>query len=199
MSRKGNDRNSPAGRLRIVAGKWRSRLLPIVDHPDLRPTSARIRETLFNWLSPNIAGARCLDLFAGTGALGFEALSRGASQVEFVENARHVASQLRDNAATLDADGAKIHEVDAFRYLASCDESDFDIVFLDPPFANNNLEELCRLLADSSILALDCRIYLEQISAEAVPELPAGWKILREKTAGNVRYALVSNNMQRKK
>lgn len=197
MSRKGNDKRSPSGRLRIVAGKWRSRLLPIVDYPGLRPTSARVRETLFNWLNPVIEGASCLDLFAGSGALGFEALSRGASRVDFVENAPRVAAMLRSNITTLDADGAYVHEIDAFEYLVAVGKPAFDIVFLDPPFANNQLKELCRLLSGNNVLAPDCRIYLEQEGADALPGLPEGWKILREKTAGNVRYALVTNKIKR--
>src|SRR5210317_1361034 len=133
------------GRLRIVAGKWRSRLLDIADVPGLRPTSERIRETLFNWLAPSIQGARCLDLFAGTGALGFEALSRGATLVIFVENSRRAARAIEKSAQILDAAGAVVHRGDANDYLRDAAPASFDIVFLDPPFADDRLEELCGL------------------------------------------------------
>ena len=121
------------GRLRIVAGKWRSRLLDIADVPGLRPTSERIRETLFNWLAPSIQGARCLDLFAGTGALGFEALSRGSTSVVFVENSRRAARAIEKSTKILDATGAVVHQGDAADYVRTAAPASFDIVFLDPP------------------------------------------------------------------
>ena len=111
-------RGSPSGRLRIVAGKWRSRLLPVANEPGLRPTSERIRETLFNWLAPVIEGARCLDLFAGTGALGLEALSRGASAVMFVEKAKTAVAGLNASIRELPADGATVKQADALTWLA---------------------------------------------------------------------------------
>ena len=109
--------NSPPGRLRIVAGKWRSRRLEIADVPGLRPTSERVRETLFNWLAPSIEGSHCLDLFAGTGALGLEALSRGAAGAVFVENSRRAASTLKQNIELLDADNAELVAAEATTYL----------------------------------------------------------------------------------
>ncbi len=135
-----NDKGSPSGRLRIVAGKWRSRRLPVAEEPGLRPTSARIRETLFNWLASTIEGSTCLDLFAGTGALGFEALSRGAREVVFVEKTARAAAALEECVKVLEATGALIHQVDAISYLKSEPEP-FDIVFLDPPFADDLLED----------------------------------------------------------
>ena len=186
-----NDRSSPPGRLRIVAGKWRRRLLKIASVPGLRPTSERIRETLFNWLTPRIPGARCLDLFAGTGALGFEALSRGARSVTFVEKSR-VASKVLDEAAVeLGATGVTVKNIDADSYLRSEIDEKFDLVFLDPPFADDSLAELCRLLADSGCVAPGAQVYLEQQKMHTPPELPATWVIGNEKTAGNVRYSLV--------
>ena len=186
-----NDRGSPSGRLRIVAGKWRSRLLPVADEPGLRPTSERIRETLFNWLAPTIEGSRCLDLFAGSGALGLEALSRGAGEVVFVENSARTATVLEESVNMLEASGARIHKADAIRYLKSAPEP-FDIVFLDPPFAADLLEDLCRLLSEGNWLAEGARVYLEQDRERPLPELPDGWTILNDKTAGQVRYALVT-------
>lgn len=183
--------SSPPGRLRIVAGKWRSRLLQIEDAPGLRPTSARIRETLFNWLEPRIAGARCLDLFAGTGALGLEALSRGAHSVVFVENSGRAMRTLQKSVVTLDARDALLRQMDAFDFLRASTDGPFDIVFLDPPFAADKLDELCRLLAEGSLLAASALIYLEEDRGRKATDLPQGWRTLKTKNAGNVRYALV--------
>ena len=191
-TRRRNANGSPSGQLRIVAGKWRSRLLPVADEPGLRPTSERIRETLFNWLTPDIHGMRCLDLFAGSGALGFEALSRGAASVVFVEKAAGVAKTLRVSIGTLDAGDATVVQTDAHGFLTSDIPQKFDLVFLDPPFADDLLEDLCRLLAGSGCLAAGARIYLEQERNQTVPTLPKGWAFIREKTTGNVRYSLVS-------
>jgi len=173
-SQKRKTRGSPSGRLRIVAGKWRSRLLPVADVEGLRPTSERVRETLFNWLTPFIEGASCLDLFAGTGALGYEALSRGARSADLVENAPAAVAVLRE---ILRSRGIR---------------KEFDIVFLDPPFVDDRYEELCRLLAERSWLSRGAHVYLEQDRNQPVPELPQGWQLQREKTAGNVRYSLIS-------
>jgi 16S rRNA (guanine966-N2)-methyltransferase len=184
-------RGAPPGRLRIVAGKWRSRLLPVADVAGLRPTSERVRETLFNWLAPVIDGARCLDLYAGSGALGIEAMSRGAASVEFVENSRLAASTLRDSIEVLAATNAIVREVDARAFLKTGCRVPFNLVFLDPPFATDCHEELCRLLADHGWLAKGAQVYLEQHSSQQLPELPDGWVLLKEKTAGNVRYSLI--------
>jgi len=181
---------SKSGRLRIVAGNWRSRLLDIADVEGLRPTSERIRETLFNWLAPNLHGARCLDLFAGTGALGLEALSRGAGTVVFVERSSDAARQLQANIDLLDATGASVHKQDALSFLESGTPDRFDVVFLDPPFAADMLEETCRLLADSGILADDALVYLEQDRSRPEIALPETWRVTKNKTAGNVRYRL---------
>jgi len=164
--------------------------LEIADAPGLRPTSERIRETLFNWLAPSIAGARCLDLFAGSGALGLEALSRGAASCAFVDNSATVIAALRKNVATLDANGADIHKIDAIEYLKGLDKSEFDIVFLDPPFATDMYADLCRLLVERSLLKEGARIYIEEGRSTPATVLPEGWQILHTKTAGNVRYSL---------
>jgi len=190
-SRGRNDRGSPSGRLRIVAGKWRSRLLPVADEPGLRPTSERIRETLFNWLAPAIEGSRCLDLYAGSGALGLEALSRGAGEVVFVEISADAATVLEQSVAELDAVGAQVQKTDALSYLQR-DVEPFDIVFLDPPFAADSLEDLCRLLDQRDWLAAGARVYLEQDHGRPLPRLPDGWTVLKQKTAGKVRYTLVT-------
>jgi len=182
-----------SGRLRIVAGNWRSRLLDIADVPGLRPTSERIRETLFNWLAPRINGARCLDLFAGTGALGLEALSRGAGSVVFVEQSVRAAEMLRGNVKTLNADGAVVLQMDALDYLRGERIECFNLVFLDPPFEADLIDELCRLLAERQMLANDACVYLEQDRSAPEPDLPEGWQVLKSKTAGNVRYMLVQH------
>lgn len=178
------------GRLRIVAGIWRSRLLDIADVEGLRPTSERIRETLFNWLVPHIQGARCLDLYAGTGALGLEALSRGAASAVFVEASPVAERQLKMNTGLLDASGATVLRMDALDYLAGKPDERFDIVFLDPPFAADLLDETCRLMAEQPLLADGALVYLEQDRGKAEPQLPDAWRVLKDKTAGNVRYML---------
>ncbi len=180
-----------AGRLRIVAGNWRSRLLDIADVEGLRPTSERIRETLFNWLASGIHGKRCLDLFAGTGALGLEALSRGAGEVVFVEKAPRAARTLARNIETLDAKGATVLQQDAEDFLDTRGTAPFDIIFLDPPFAEGVLGELCRLIEERGLLVDDGLVYLEQDRARETAALPDNWRVLKNKTAGNVRYMLV--------
>ena len=180
------------GRLRIVAGNWRSRLLEIADVDGLRPTSERIRETLFNWLAPRIAGARCLDLFAGTGALGLEALSRGAAEAVFVEKSAIAVASLKNNIVTLGASAAIVHNSDANAFLLTEDGGKFDIVFLDPPFAADMLGDLCRLLDEASVLARGAQIYIEEDRSRPKVNLPEGWQVTRSKQAGNVRYSLVT-------
>ena len=188
-------KKSPGGQLRIVAGNWRSRLLQIADVDGLRPTSERIRETLFNWLAPRLHGARCLDLCAGTGALGLEALSRGASAVVFVERSAMAAKVLRDNADSLDATNAEIVNADARAYLGGAGPVPFDIVFLDPPFKAELYDELCRLLAKPGWLAANARIYIERDKDHSSLSLPEGWRVLQSKTAGSVHYALATTEV----
>ena len=179
------------GRLRIVAGNWRSRLLEIADVPGLRPTAERIRETVFNWLTPHLAGARCLDLFAGTGALGLEALSRGAADVLFIETSPIAVRSLLKNIASLQATNATVRRADAVNYLQHPGADQFEIVFLDPPFTDDLHGDLCKLLDESSILATDALVYIEEDRAKPEVALPPDWQILKTRTAGNVRYSLV--------
>jgi 16S rRNA (guanine966-N2)-methyltransferase len=190
MAKRQHSDKSRAGRLRIVAGNWRSRLLDIADVEGLRPTSERIRETLFNWLAPHIHGARCLDLYAGTGALGLEALSRGAASAVFVERDPVAEQQLRKNIAVLGAECAEVISTGALEFLESAAPTPFNIVFLDPPYAGNLLGETCRLLVERRQLAEDALIYLEDERSRGEPDLPPGWKVVKNKTAGNVRYML---------
>ncbi len=157
----------------------------------LRPTSERIRETLFNWLAPTLSGASCLDLFAGTGALGIEALSRGAGRAVFVEKSPVAARTLKANLELLEAGDATVFERDAMEFLKSGSADRYDIVFLDPPFAEDMLGELCRLLAGQELLAPNASVYIEQARSKPQVEMPQGWQVIKNKTAGNVRYMLV--------
>ena len=192
LAKRNAENKSQPGRLRIVAGNWRSRVLEIADVPGLRPTSARIRETVFNWLAPRLAGARCLDLFAGTGALGLEALSRGAEHCTLVEKSATAATTLRQNVGLLKASGAEVVEMDALKFLQQSDSDQFDLVFLDPPFAADLSSDLCRLLDAGSMLADGARVYIEEDRSKPAVELPKHWQVLKIKKAGNVRYSLVA-------
>ena len=156
--------------------------------PGLRPTGDRIRETLFNWLQPVIQGARCLDLFAGSGALGIEAASRGAREVVMVDTAGSVIRQLEQNKTQLDLAQISIVRADALQFLEQA-ASPFDVVFLDPPFSGELLQPICQRL-DMGWLSDNARIYLEEDISRTFPTLPDGWTLLREKTAGQVRYGL---------
>ena len=187
-----SNKKSPAGQLRIVAGNWRSRRLEIAEVPGLRPTSARVRETLFNWLAPTIANSRCLDLCAGTGALGLEALSRGAAETVFVESSSRALAALRRNIATLDASGASVVAGDACDYLQSAATECFDVVFLDPPFSAGLHAQLCRLMTERNWLSQNARIYIELDKSDDDSFLPPDWKVLKDKKAGNVRYLLAT-------
>jgi 16S rRNA (guanine966-N2)-methyltransferase len=195
-ARKTKDKKkSSAGQLRIVAGIWRSRLLQIADVPGLRPTPERIRETLFNWLAPSIHGAKCLDLCAGTGALGLEALSRGAGELVFVERSAVAFKTLKSNIALLGEPNADVLNLDAQQYLNGPSTGAFDIVFLDPPFAADLYDELCRLLVEQRWLADDARIYIEMDKDQPELSLPPGWQVLKNKTAGKVRYMLAATDV----
>ncbi len=188
------DHRSPRGSVRIIGGRWRGRRVSIVDSADLRPTPDRVRETLFNWLVPAVAGARCLDLYAGTGVLGLEALSRGAASCWFVERNAEAARAIETALQTLGGqDNARhaVHKVDVRRWLESPAPDSFDIVFLDPPYATGPLAELCTLLA-RGWLAPRGFVYLETARNHAFPALPETWQWHREAEAGDVRYGLAT-------
>jgi len=178
--------------IRIIAGEYRGRKLVFPSTDGLRPTSERVRETLFNWLQPILPGASCLDLFAGSGALGLEAASRGARRVVMLEKSAKVVAQIAGNISLLDAQGVEIHCADALQWLNSSSRP-FDIVFLDPPFADDLLQESCRLLDQGGWLGPNARIYIEMGEGKALPELPKNWSPLRRKKAGQVCYYLFSS------
>lgn len=180
-----------AGQLRIIAGEWRSRRLPVPDAPGLRPTPDRVRETLFNWLAAMLPGARCLDLFAGSGALGLEALSRGAGHCLFVESSRSVAAQLSRNIEVLGAtDRARVHCGDALALLAGPPDRPYDLVFLDPPFNQQWVIRCLPALVEHGWLGERAWVYLETGVNEPATALPAEWQLHREKVAGQVSYRL---------
>lgn len=175
-------------RIRITGGEWRSRLVQVVDATGLRPTPDRVRGTLFNWLGQDLAGRRCLDLFAGSGILGFEAASRGAAAVTLVERDQRVFAALRQNAATLGGGRLDVVRGDALEFAASAARQGrlFDLVFLDPPYRQGLLERAWPLLP--AITAPDARLYVE---AEAPVEPPAPWRVARQGKAGQVCYHLL--------
>jgi len=176
-------------KVRIIGGQWRSRQLHFIDAPSLRPTPSRVRETLFNWLQDDIPGRRCLDLYAGSGALGFEAASRGAKSVIAVENNLQACQSLKANANTLAASQIKIVNKDVFRYLAGDAES-ADVVFIDPPFGLNLVNQTCRWLEDKLWLSEQAKIYIESEKSLKLENLPENWRLLKSKTAGEVGYHL---------
>jgi len=175
--------------LRIIGGRWRGRKIRFPAGSMIRPTPDRVRETLFNWLAPVVQGARCLDLFAGSGALGFESLSRGATSAVLVEHDAAVVAQLRSVAQTLSADSAFIVQADAPGWLARTGEP-FDIVFLDPPFGSGLLPGLLQQLDRGGWLAPGAMVYIECRGAEGTPSLPSGWHMHRSGRAGDVGYHL---------
>ncbi|HUO44467.1 MAG TPA: 16S rRNA (guanine(966)-N(2))-methyltransferase RsmD [Burkholderiales bacterium] len=180
----------PANRVRIVGGVWRSRILSFTPRPDLRPTPDRVRETLFNWLGQDLTGKICLDLFAGSGALGFEAASRGAGRVTMVERDARVFEALRENAAVLDARAVELRRADALEFLRA-DRGRYDVVFVDPPFRSNALPQVLALLP--SRLAPQALVYVEMPRAAPVA---AGWQAWRHGRAGSVIYQLLKRTAE---
>ena len=187
--------NSGSSSVRIVGGLLRGSRLAVADRDGLRPTPDRVRETLFNWLAPVIAGARCLDLFAGTGALGIEALSRRAASCIFIERDRTLAQDLRDNLARLQVQGARVGEGDALGWLAQ-PATPVDIVFLDPPFAADLWESAAQALEQGGWLRAGALVYVES-DQQSVLRLPATWTLHREGRAGAVRFALYRRDAAR--
>lgn len=198
MPRRNNHRpRKPLGAgtstVRIIGGTWRGRKLSFPETEGLRPTPDRVRETLFNWLQGYLPGARCLDLFSGSGALGLEALSRGAASVTFVDQATEVVNHLRSNIHQLKAQNAEVVAASAVNWLDSRqpdEEIRYDLVFMDPPFHKGLVEPVCEMLERRNLLREDAMIYIETERSLALDRLPASWRLHREKTAGQVTYRL---------
>ena len=186
-------RGAPARTLRIIGGAWRGRRLRFPPSPEIRPTPDRVRETLFNWLAARVPGARCLDLFAGSGALGLEALSRGAAHVTFVEHDLAAASEIRARLAQWGAHEATVERTDARGFLERQPTAPFDIVFLDPPFDSKLLEAAAARLEQGGWLADEALVYVE-CPSDAQASVPAGWIPLKAKRAGEVGYHLYSRS-----
>lgn len=184
-------RQPPAdGVVRVIGGQWRGRKLPFYSAEGLRPTGDRIRETLFNWLAPYIAGAHCLDLFAGSGALGLEALSRGAASCDFVDTDPRSIEQIGRHLGTLACPLGKTHRQSAQQFLTAHSQP-WDIVFLDPPFNKNLLPPILEHF-DTGLSSVDY-LYIEVAKDETYPTL-SHWQELKQKTSGQVRYSLWQNN-----
>jgi 16S rRNA (guanine966-N2)-methyltransferase len=175
-----------SNRVRIISGNWRGRKLAFPDSEGLRPTPDRLRETLFNWLAPSLPGAHCLDLFAGSGALGFEAASRGAARVVMVDDKIEVIRALRGNSEKLSASNIVIVHRDAAGFLSDCSER-FDVMFLDPPFqASGLLSRSIDAVRASDLLNAGALVYLEWPVTLPEPDVPPDWALVRRKSAGQV-------------
>lgn len=191
-----NKKQSPSsttgakGYVRIIGGDWRGRKLPVLEHDGLRPTGDRARETLFNWLQFELAGAVCLDAFAGTGALGFEALSRGASQVTLIEKSTQAARQLQANADLLNAPQAHVLAMDALSYLAQQTQQTYGVVFIDPPFHQGLVQPTLDALFNQAWLKSEAWIYIEQEKMADLPKLPENWSCYREKTTAQTYFSV---------
>lgn len=183
------NKTNKAGNLRIIGGIWRGRKLGFPEVEGLRPTGDRVRETVFNWLQPMLGGSRCLDLFAGSGALGLEAASRGAGEVVLVETDRSAYQLLQSNLTVLNASQCQIFHGRAEQFLASQKQA-FDVVFIDPPYQSNMWTQIAQLLTEQALLNDGARIYLEYPRRQDMPDLPSSWHLLREKKAGDVKYCL---------
>ena len=183
--------STPSGQIRIIAGDWRRRILSFPAVDGVRPTPDRVRETLFNWLANEVAGARCLDLFAGSGALGMEALSRGAEAAVFVDASRALSRALKDNLRTLGATTAEVHNLDTRAFLENeRPGTPFQIVFLDPPFRQGWIAPLTEMLSSDGWVEPGSWVYLEHERELERPPVPANWHLSRRKSAGQVTYSL---------
>lgn len=181
--------STPSGKVRIIGGKWRGRRLPVLAGPGLRPTTDRVRETLFNWLAPMIQGCRCLDCFAGSGVLGLEALSRYAAAATLLESEQHVVRQLISNLDLLKAENGQVIHTDTLNWLTQLGQP-YDLVFLDPPFRRGLLAASAHLLEQKNWLADEAWIYVETEVENIAIDFPTNWQLHREKTAGQVVYRL---------
>ncbi|MDH3343572.1 MAG: 16S rRNA (guanine(966)-N(2))-methyltransferase RsmD [Gammaproteobacteria bacterium] len=185
---------SERGQLRIIAGSWRGRKLGFLDREGLRPTTDRVRETVFNWLQVDLPGSRCLDLFAGSGALGLEAASRGASKVVLVDKDIETVDMLKKNIDLLSARQSAAVCSDAISFLQSCDFM-FDVVFLDPPYRLDVIAQCCELLENKQCLSDHAKIVIECDTSKEIKGLPDNWQCQKRKTAGQAAYHLFTREM----
>lgn len=181
--------NKSSGNIRIIAGKHRGRKLPVIDAEGLRPTTDRVKETVFNWLMPYVQGSHCLDCFAGAGSLGFEALSRHAEHVTFLELNKQAAKQLIANKQLLGATNCEVFQTNTLEFLSTSASKQYDLIFIDPPFRQGLVEKVSNLLA-SGWLAPQAIIYLEQEAEATSTMLPDNWQPIKNKTMGQVSYQL---------
>lgn len=182
-----------SNKIRIIGGEWRSRQIVFDDTPGLRPTPGRLRETVFNWLQTSIEGCACLDLYAGSGALGLEAASRGAVKVALVEQNPQACRMIHTNITQLGAIGVQLYRQDVFRFLAG-DPQRFDLVFMDPPFGKDLIAQTCLWLEEKGWLTVEAKIYIEAEKQWQVADLPESWKLLKEAKAGDVKGYLFKRN-----
>jgi 16S rRNA (guanine966-N2)-methyltransferase len=183
------------GSIRIISGLWRGRKLPVHDSEGLRPTTDRVKETVFNWLAQDIPRSNCLDIFAGSGGLGFEALSRGADKVTMIELDKNAHQQLITNKNTLKSEKIEIIHANALDYLQQSGQP-YDLVFIDPPFRKGLLEDTIKQLEANQWLANNALIYIETEKEISHIDAPAHWKLYREKTAGQVCYRLYQREVE---
>jgi len=188
QGRKQQNKKAISGSIRIIAGKHRGRKLPVLSAEGLRPTTDRVKETVFNWLMPYIHDVNCLDCFAGAGSLGFEALSRGAAQVTLVELNKSAAKQLESNKQLLKANNLTIINDNVLNFLQTSCSQPFDLIFLDPPFRQNLVSQTAEKI-ENGWLADNALIYVE-MEVESNQQLPDTWQLIKEKVAGQVAYRL---------
>lgn len=188
MNKPNKSKSSLKGNIRIISGKHKGRKLPVLMADGLRPTTDRVKETVFNWLMPYIQNSYCLDCFAGSGGLGFEALSRGADSVTLVELNKVAAKQLEQNKLLLNANNLIVENSDILKYLPQCTQK-FSVVFLDPPFRKGLIKETTQLLNEKT-LTPDAIIYVEMENEVSTADIPENWQLLKEKKAGQVAYRL---------
>lgn len=189
VTRRNNSKNR--GKVRITSGEWKNRNLEVPDIDGLRPTSERVRETLFNWLMPSIHKLVCLDLFAGSGSLGFEALSRGARHCTFVEKSKLAFRQIKTTRTILNAMNSEAHNCDAIDFLSSVHNHNFNLVFLDPPFSDDYLISSIESIHEYQLVSRGGYIYIEFNKNNDLFDLPDNWSVIRKKIYGNVCFILI--------
>ncbi len=188
--------SSKQGQIRIIAGQWRGRKLPVKDLEGLRPTTDRVKETVFNWLAMDVRDANCLDCFSGSGSLGLEALSRYAANALLLEKDKNAAKQLQINLVTVKASNGKVVCTDTLSFLTQAAQQEFDLVFVDPPFRKGLLEPCCESLENNGWLSENALIYVEREKELTQPNLPSNWSLIKDKTAGQVIYQIYQRQPQ---